>query len=222
MIIRIFDIVFASLALVILLPILTIVGVALKFTGEGEVFYLQSRVGKDLIAFDLIKFATMLKDSPNIGMGTITVADDPRVLPLGKILRISKINELPQLINVLIGDMSLIGPRPVAEDQIENFSLHNRKKIFSVRPGLSGVASIVFRNEEAIISKVENPKQFHGNEIAKYKEVLESWFVDNRNFFLYLVLIILTVIVVFPFKNFIFKVLKKLPQPEGKLRELSK
>jgi len=105
---RFFDIFFSSLALLILLPLLIPIAIILKFTGEGEVFYIQQRMGKGGSMFGLLKFATMLKDSPNIGTGTITVKNDPRVLPIGSFLRKTKINELPQLINILRGDMSII------------------------------------------------------------------------------------------------------------------
>ena len=110
--VRFFDIFFSGLALIVLSPLLVPVVIILKFTGEGEVFYLQDRVGKDGKIFKLMKFATMLKDSPNMGTGTVTVKDDPRVLPFGKFLRKTKINELPQLLNILKGDISIIGWRP--------------------------------------------------------------------------------------------------------------
>ena len=113
--IRFFDIIFSSLALIIFLPIFTLVAVLLRFTGEGEVFYVQQRIGFNGREFGLLKFATMLKDSPNMLGGDITIKNDPRVLPIGRFLRLTKINELPQLINVISGSMSLIGPRPLTK-----------------------------------------------------------------------------------------------------------
>jgi len=110
--IRFFDIVFSSIAIVVLSPLFIVVMIILRFTGEGEVFFRQNRVGKDGTKFKVIKFATMLKASPTIGTGTVTLKNDPRILPFGKILRRAKINQLPQLINVLKGEMSIIGPRP--------------------------------------------------------------------------------------------------------------
>ena len=112
--IRFFDILFASATILLLSPVLIPVALVLRLTGEGEIFFRQTRVGQQRKHFRLWKFATMLKDSPNLGSGVITLKDDPRVLPAGKFLRKTKINELPQLINVLVGDMSLIGPRPQA------------------------------------------------------------------------------------------------------------
>ena len=110
---RFFDIFFSGLALLVLSPLFIILILILRFSGEGEIFFLQERIGKDNKPFMLFKFATMLKNSPHIGTGTITVKNDPRVLPIGKFLRKSKINELPQLINIFKGDMSSIGPRPL-------------------------------------------------------------------------------------------------------------
>ena len=110
---RFFDIFFSGLALLFLSPLLVPIFIILKFSGEGEVFFLQERIGKGGDVFKLFKFATMLKDSPNIGTGTVTMKGDPRVLPVGKFLRKTKINELPQLLNIFFGDMSVIGPRPL-------------------------------------------------------------------------------------------------------------
>src|SRR5690606_26719993 len=108
-----FDIVFSFLALLLLSPLLIPIILLLKFTGEGEVFYLQKRMGFRNKEFYIWKFATMLKNSPNMGSGDVTTRNDPRVTPMGKFLRMSKINELPQLINILKGDMSFVGPRPL-------------------------------------------------------------------------------------------------------------
>ena len=119
---RIFDILFSSIAIILLLPLLIPVSIILKVTGEGEIFFLQERIGKNRSTFNLYKFATMIKDSPNIGTGTITIKNDPRVLPFGKFLRRSKINELPQLLNILLGDMSIIGPRPLTISNFEAYS----------------------------------------------------------------------------------------------------
>ena len=101
--------------MIILSPLLFPIIVILRFSGEGEIFFLQDRIGKSGKVFKLLKFATMLKDTPNIGSGTLTIKNDPRILPVGKLLRRTKINELPQIINVIKGDISIVGPRPVLE-----------------------------------------------------------------------------------------------------------
>ena len=150
--IRILDIIFSLLALLFLCPVLLPIALVLRLTGEGEIFFVQERVGSNERPFGLIKFATMLKDSPQTGTGSITVRNDPRVLPVGRILRKTKINELPQLLNVLAGDMSVIGPRPLTKNHFNHYPPNLRKLIGSVRPGLSGVGSIVFRDEERLLS----------------------------------------------------------------------
>jgi lipopolysaccharide/colanic/teichoic acid biosynthesis glycosyltransferase len=140
---RLFDILFSLGALFVLAPLLIPIGIVLRLTGEGEIFFKQSRVGRSGKLFDLYKFATMLKDSPSIGTGTVTLRDDPRVLPIGKFLRKSKINELPQLLNILMGDMSVVGPRPQTQRCFDAFPQKSQASIVRVRPGLSGVGSII-------------------------------------------------------------------------------
>lgn len=216
---RIFDVALSLGALIILCPVLLPIALILRFTGEGEVFYIQERIGLNNKAFGLFKFATMLKDSPNIGTGTITLRNDPRVLPVGRILRKTKINELPQLLNVLIGEMSVIGPRPLTQNHFEHYPPELRIIIGSVRPGLSGVGSIVFRDEELLLSDKDDPKNYYRTEIAPYKALLEHWFVENRSILLYIKCIFLTVwAVINPSSNIALGALKGLPQPQGQLR----
>ena len=217
--IRIFDIVLSLAALIILCPLLIPVALILRFTGEGEVFYIQERIGSNEQPFGLFKFATMLKNSPQIGTGTITVRNDPRVLPVGRILRKTKINELPQLLNVLIGDMSVIGPRPLTQNHFIHYAPEMRRTIGSVRPGLSGVGSIVFRDEERLLSDKEDPKNYYRTEIAPHKALLEVWFVENRGLWLYLKCIVLTIwVVINSSSNVASAVFKDLPQPQGQLK----
>ena len=217
--IRIFDIVLSLAALIILCPLLLPIALILRFTGEGEVFYIQERIGANEQPFGLFKFATMLKNSPQIGTGTITVRNDPRVLPVGRILRKTKINELPQLLNVLIGDMSVIGPRPLTQNHFIHYAPEMRKTIGSVRPGLSGVGSIVFRDEERLLSDKEDPANYYRTEIAPHKALLEVWFVENRGLWLYLKCIVLTFwVVINSSSNVASAVFKDLPQPQGQLK----
>ena len=110
---RFFDILFSGIAILILSPLFIVVILILRFTGEGEIFFLQDRIGKGGNKFKLFKFVTMIKNSPDMGTGTITIKNDPRILPFGKFLRKTKINELPQLLNIFFGDMCIIGPRPL-------------------------------------------------------------------------------------------------------------
>ena len=196
---RFFDIVFSGLALLFLAPILIPIMIILKFTGEGEIFYIQQRVGQGGEMFGLLKFATMLKDSPNLGSGTITVKNDPRVLPLGGFLRKTKINELPQLLNILKGDMSIIGPRPQDKRCFVVFDEEDQENIKKVRPGLSGVGSIIFRDEETLLDTQESLKakeDFYDNVISPYKGKVESWYYKHQSISLYFKLIWLTVLAV--------------------------
>jgi lipopolysaccharide/colanic/teichoic acid biosynthesis glycosyltransferase len=193
---RIFDMLFSGLALIILSPLLVPVMVVLRFSGEGYVFYTQERVGKDGKKFALLKFATMLKNSPNIGAEHITLADDPRVLPVGRYLRKTKINELPQIINILKGDMSIVGPRPLTERNFNYYSKEACQKIASVRPGLTGVGSIIFRDEERYLNQQRDPVKFYQEVIAPYKAELELWYLQNQSLTMYFKLIILTALVV--------------------------
>ena len=193
---RIFDIFFSGLAIIILSPMLIIIILVLRFTGEGEIFYLQSRVGINKTSFQLFKFATMLKNSEQIGAGTVTLKDDFRVLPFGKFLRKTKLNELPQLFNIFIGDMSVIGPRPLHEKQFSFYNEKDQEIIASTLPGLSGMGSIVFRDEERLLSNSENPDQTYREQITPEKAKLENWYVNNKSLVLYFKLIFLTIVAV--------------------------
>lgn len=217
---RFFDLIFSSLALLafsfLLIPIILI----LRFTGEGEIFFLQERIGKRGKVFKLIKFATMQKDSPNIGTGTVTMKGDPRVLPVGKFLRKTKINELPQLINIFMGDMSVIGPRPLTDQTFASYSSSIQETIKQVRPGLSGIGSIIFRGEEEIMYGKSASINFYENMIAPYKGSLEEWFVKNKSLYIYFKAILVTVWTVFiPTTKIAWKIFHDLPKPPTELRD---
>jgi lipopolysaccharide/colanic/teichoic acid biosynthesis glycosyltransferase len=216
---RFCDVIFSGAALLTLGPFLIPLIFILKITGEGEVFFLQGRVGRRGKVFYLYKFATMLKDSPNIGTGTVTVHNDPRILPIGRFLRKTKINELPQLINIFKGDMSIIGPRPQTERCFAAFPVAAQKEILKVRPGLSGVGSIVFRNEEEMMHASEDAEGFYDSVIMPFKGSLEQWYVEHQNVWTYFSLIAVTVWVVFrPRSSVIWRVFRGLPEPPVLLR----
>ena len=198
---RVLDIIVSILALILLTPLFIPIIFILRFTGEGEVFYFQERIGLNNTNFQIFKFATMLKNSMNMGTGSITLQNDFRVTKIGKFLRKTKINELPQIINILIGDISLVGPRPLVSKTFEAYSNDVQYKIYNVKPGLTGIGSIVFRDEEAIISELKNedPHEFYKKVIAPFKGALEMWYQENRSFVLDLKLIFMTAwVVVFP------------------------
>lgn len=218
---RFFDVIFSGLALLVLAPLLIPIGGMLRFTGEGEIFFVQQRVGKDGKRFGLLKFATMLKDSPNMGTGTVTVKNDARILPLGHFLRKTKINELPQLINILIGDMSVIGPRPQAQRCFDAFPSDVQVEIVKVHPGLSGIGSIVFRDEENLLHNATDQVAFYDNVIAPYKGELEKWYIHNQSLKNYFLIIFLTAwVVLFSKSPIVWKVFPNLPQPPKELEVL--
>ena len=216
---RFFDIFFSGLALVVLSPLLIPVVLILRFTGEGEIFFGQARVGRGGQPFRLLKFATMLKDSPNIGTGTITTRDDPRVLPLGKFLRATKINELPQLFNVLKGDMSVIGPRPQTQRCFDAFPEKYQREIVKARPGLSGPGAIAFRGEDRMLADAESADRFYDQVIMPYKGRLEAWYVERASLGLYFALIGLTCwVIVFSSSTAFWRTFGSLPAPPEALR----
>lgn len=217
---RFFDILFSGLAIIILFPFMIPIMIGLKLTGEHDIFYLQERIGKDGEPFKVFKFATMLRDSPNLSGGLITSKNDPRILPMGKFLRKTKINELPQLLNIFIGNMSVIGYRPFAKKHYDLYSDEIKKEINKIVPGLSGIGSVVFRDEEDILHTVEDPNNFHDNIITPYKGQLECWYVNHRSVANYFKLIFATALVVLNPKSKTWqKWFKDLPPVPDNLKE---
>lgn len=216
---RFCDLVFSTLALVILAPALLPIMVVLRLTGEGEVFFRQNRVGKDGKLFSLLKFATMLKDSPKIGTGEITLHNDPRVLPVGRWLRKTKLNELPQLVNVWRGDMSLVGPRPQTLRCFGGFPPEMQPQLTQVRPGLSGLGSILFRDEERMMQAAEDPDDFYDNVIMPYKAAVELWYIEHQNLKWYFLIIVATAwVVLVPSSRIAWRWFPALPTPPEALR----
>ena len=213
---RIIDILLSTLALLILLPLFIPIVIVLLLTGEHKVFYSQTRVGYKNQNFKILKFATMLSNSANMGSGSLTLKNDPRVLPFGSFLRKTKINELPQILNIIIGDLSIVGPRPQMQVDFEKYSVEVQKKIYNVRPGLTGIGSIVFRDEESLISVAsenENPHDFYKRVIAPYKGELEVWYQEKRTLFLDFQLIFMTAwAIIFPETRLYEKWFKDLPK----------
>ena len=196
---RLFDLVISGLSILVLSPLLLPIILLLRITGEGEVFFSQERMGKGGSLFSLHKFATMLKDSPNIGSGTLTVQNDPRILPLGNFLRKTKINELPQLFNVFKGDMSIVGPRPQSSRNFSAFSEDVQKNIMLVSPGLTGLGSIFFSDEEAMLTSSVNNDEFYDSVIMPYKGQLETWYVNHATILIDLKIVYVTALkIIFP------------------------
>ncbi len=180
---RFFDVVCSLLAILVLLPFMLPIIILLLLTGEHYIFYRQQRVGYKNKIFYIWKFATMLKNSPNMGTGEITLRKDPRLLPMGNFLRMSKINELPQLINILTGDMSVVGPRPLMPVSFKRYTSRVQEVIYNSKPGLTGIASLIFRDEEALVSNSSlPPAEFYDTYIFPYKGELELWYLKNMSF----------------------------------------
>ena len=213
---RLLDIVLSGLLILLLSPILILIILILKITGEREVFYSQERVGYKANSFMIFKFATMVKNSPNIGSGDVTLRNDPRVTTIGKYLRESKLNEVPQLFNILIGDISIIGPRPLMREGFNRYSLKFQNAVYNMKPGLTGIGSIVFRDEEKIITDSNlTPHECYKKIILPYKGALELWYQSKSNFFLDFQLIFLTAwVIVYPKSKIYEKWFKDLPKRE--------
>ena len=211
---RMIDIIFSITAIIFLSPFLIPVIIVLLLTGEHYVFYLQERIGFKNKKFNICKFATMLKNSPNIGDGLHTTLNDSRVLPTGRFLRKTKINELPQLFNIFLGSMSIIGPRPLVDKTFEPYSDIVKKNIYNVKPGLSGIGSIVFRDEEKLLSNSKiSINDFYSKYISPYKGDLELWYQKKISIYTDFMIIFLTIwVVFFPKSNLVFKVFKDLPE----------
>jgi len=211
---RFFDILFSLVAIIVLLPVFIPIIILLLLTGEHEVFFRQERVGYKNKIFRILKFATMLKNSPNMGHGDVTVRKDPRITPVGRFLRQSKINELPQVFNILFGDMSFVGPRPLMKVGFDRYSDDMKAKVYKVQPGLTGIGSIVFRDEELIITQSKlPPHECYRDVILPYKGALEIWYQQHQGFYTDFMIMFLTAwYVVFPSSKLVYKVFPSLPK----------
>ncbi len=184
---------FVSFSIIVLLcPFFFAISLIIYFTGDGEIIFKQERVGLNKKFFKIFKFATMQKNSAKIGPGTLTLENDPRVLPFGKFLRKTKINEIPQLFNILLGDMSFVGPRPLIPSGEDFYSEDDSKIIRSIKPGVTGIGSVILRDEESYYAHRNDAHVFYKNVISPYKAVLEKWYVENHSFNVDLKIVILT------------------------------
>ena len=214
---RFFDLIFSSIMLLILAPILVPIMIGLKLTGEGYIFYFQERVGFKNKLFNIWKYATMLKDSPNMSGGIMTLKKDPRITPMGGFLRKTKINELPQLFNVWRGEMSFVGPRPVMQKSFDAYPAHVQQVIYNVTPGVTGIGSIIFRDEEDLLTKAKeegnDPWEFYKNYIYPYKGEVEAWYQKNQSFMVDFMILFLTAwAIIFPKSDLHYKIFKDIPK----------
>jgi len=195
---RIIDITLSGLAIIVLSPLFVIISILIKLTGE-DIFFLQERVGQSEKPFNLVKFTTMPKGSEKLGY--ITTSVDPRPTTLGRFLRKTKINEIPQLINVFLGDMSIIGPRPLLRVHAEIYPENTRKKLYSMRPGLIGIGSLYFHHEDNLLTSVDNPNQYYEKVIMPKKAELELWYNQNWSVLLDIRLLLLSFLILLGVKR---------------------
>jgi lipopolysaccharide/colanic/teichoic acid biosynthesis glycosyltransferase len=213
---RLFDVIFSTLLILLLSPLLLAIIVALLIFNKGDIFFKQKRLGQKNKEFGIIKFSSMLKNSVNLPGGAITVRNDPRVTKLGHILRITKLNELPQLFNVLFGDMSFVGPRPLMNPGFELYTREVQSFLYQSKPGITGISSVVFRDEERLVTDSNmNHAEFYKLHIFPYKSELETWYYDNKSFAVdFLILILTAIMILNPKSKLAFKFFRSLPKSD--------
>ncbi len=190
---RTFDILLSVSAIFLLFPFFLLVSFLIVIDSGFPIFFLQKRIGRGAKEFNIIKFRTMKKNNENI---TITVSDDSRITRIGKYLRKTKIDELPEILNVLFGQMSFVGPRPDVKGYADKLKGANRK-ILALRPGITGPASLKYYNEEYILSQKSNPKKYNDEVIFPDKVKINMDYFHNRSFFLDLKIIFATIFRIF-------------------------
>lgn len=219
---RALDFLLSVLGFLVIAPLFLVVMLILKLTGEGEIFYLQERMGLHNKPFYIYKFATMLKNSPNMGNKSLTVRKDPRITKVGKFLRMTKINELPQILNVIKGDMALVGPRPLLAASFAKYTLEVQNVIYKNRPGITGIGSLIFRDEELLVSTYKelgkDPMAYYKTYIYPYKGVLEYWYFHNISMLVDLKILFLTFwSLVNSNSQIVYKTFKNLPSKPDSL-----
>lgn len=180
---RLFDLLLAIPGMVLLIPLFVLVSLLIKIEGPGPVFFRQERIGRAGVPFKIYKFRTMVPDAESLG-SRITVGRDPRITRVGCVLREYKLDELPQLINVLRGEMSLVGPRPEVAEYISHYSQQDKKIIHSLLPGITDPASIEFRNEAELLSAAVDPEEVYIREILPLKLEMYKRYVRDRSLWL--------------------------------------
>lgn len=190
--IRFFDIVISFIVITLLSPFFLIISLLIVIDSKGGVFYRQIRIGKNFKPFKLIKFRTMIPEADKKGLLTVG-STDSRITKVGKFLRKYKLDELPQFINVLLGHMSIVGPRPEVPKYVELYNDY-QKKILSIKPGITDIASIEYFNENDILAKSEDPEKTYIEQIMPHKIELNMWYINNRNIFNYFKVIFKTLI----------------------------
>lgn len=187
---RVFDIISSCIVLFLLLPLFMVIAIFIKLDSKGTVFFKQKRMGRNFRPFMLCKFRSMVMDAPKKGLA-VTSGGDPRITKIGRFLRKTKLDELPQLINVFNGDISIVGPRPEVEKYVEMFK-DDYKEILQVKPGITDYATIEFRDEEDVLKKFQNPEDGYIKEVLPKKIELYKRYIKGKGFFVDMKLIFLT------------------------------
>lgn len=220
---RFFDFLFSLIGILIASPIMAVAIIVLKFTGEGKVFFVQERIGYKNKPFNIYKFTTMLSAPPEQKNNTNVGKRDPRITPIGAFFRMSKIDEFPQMFNVLKGDMSFVGPRPqMLEPDFSSFPSEVQANIYNVRPGITSIGSVVFRDEAQIISQLKDlgkdGADFKRNVIFPYKGYLEMWYNKNQSLWVDFKILLLTAwTLIFPTSQMAYKLFDDLPVRDNEL-----
>ena len=202
---RLFDVVCSAIGLVILSPVLVLIALLVKTSSSGPFLFAQERVGRDGRTFKLLKFRSMVTGADKQGPG-ITARGDSRVTPIGVYLRRWKLDELPQLWNVMMGDMSLVGPRPELKRYVDMYTPEQRK-VLMVRPGITDLASIEYRREEELLATAKYPEEFYVNTLFPQKLCLNGKYISCMSFWNDLVIIFVT-LKLFPYKDWSRRLLR--------------
>jgi lipopolysaccharide/colanic/teichoic acid biosynthesis glycosyltransferase len=193
---RISDCLIAATGLILLLPLMAVIALLIKLDSPGSVFFAHERVGRNGRKFKVLKFRTMVQDAPKLG-GAVTAGHDPRITRIGRLLRVTKLDELPQLWNVLKGEMSLVGPRPEVERYVQLWEPALREQVLSVRPGITGLTQIRYRHEERLLAQQPDPEKYYREMLLPLKLASDAEYVRRRSLLFDLSLLLRTIIALF-------------------------
>lgn len=211
------DFLFSLVLILLLIPVWIPICIILMVTGEHRVFYRQKRVGLNCKPFFIWKHATMIRNSEFMKGGLYTTRNDPRIMPFGSFLRKTKLDEIPQLFQILIGKMSFVGPRPLVVNN--PYPQYMQEKIYKIKPGVTGIGSLIFRDEEKLLTDADTePELFYANHILPYKASLELWYHENTSLKTDVKIFMSTIFVLLvPNSNLPFMLFNTLPPIPGEL-----
>ncbi|WP_339121508.1 sugar transferase [Fusobacterium nucleatum] len=188
---RLFDIVASFIGIIVFFPLMLLIGIIIKLTSKGPVIFKQKRLTKGMKEFTILKFRSMKVDFDKGAVGIQVKGSSQSITPIGKFIRKTKLDELPQLFNIIMGDMSFIGPRPELPRRLKYY-LEEDKRVFLVRSGISSPASIIFSDEEYLMNQVKEPEKFYLEQVMPYKIKLNLYYIKTRSFWSDIFLIVAT------------------------------